>query len=145
MVLLKLGSMVTLLRISLISYFCFMLQDYKLMGSDKNYTGMNIPGFSVWVTSSSVESAFILYVHLYTHACVRMHCTCICTHIRVFVCTIVTNSNGSNYVASSYSLDHVVVLIALCAIILLIACSLLACPWPWDCLCSSAVPDPGTV
>ena len=78
---------------------------------DKNYTGMNIPGFSVWVMSSSVESAFILYVHLYTHTCVRMNlvrafvhtyvcpyesCTCICTHIRVFVCTIVTTSNGSN-------------------------------------------------
>ena len=76
---------------------------------DKNYTGMNIPGFLVWVMSSSVESAFILYVHLYTHTCVRMNlvhafvhtymcsyesCTCICTHMHVFVRTIVT-SNAS--------------------------------------------------
>jgi hypothetical protein len=33
--------------ISLILYFRFMLQDYKPMGSDKNYTGLSISGFCV--------------------------------------------------------------------------------------------------
>jgi len=63
--------------------------------SDKIYTGLNIPGFSVWIIWFLCLSAFILYVHLYTHTCNGMLFTYISTHIRAFVCTSVT-SNGSN-------------------------------------------------
>ena len=57
------------LRISLISYFRFMFQDYKLMGSDKNSAG--IPGiihsgFLILSHGFLCESAFILCAFVHT-------------------------------------------------------------------------------
>jgi hypothetical protein len=71
------------------SYFLFnvCLQDYKPMGSDKIYTGMNISGFYVlshsiplWVSFYLVRAFVRTYmrwyafsVHFYAHMCICMH------------------------------------------------------------------------